>query len=67
VPFIDVVKAATPFLRFTTLGLTVLLLGQLCFAANLARLVVAALDSVWRPACAAMGCCGESLNAGVKP
>ena len=67
VPFLDAVKS--PFLAVAAAGLLVLILGQLAFAANLARLLLAVCEPVCRSLCSQVCGCGteESSKAEVKP
>lgn len=67
VALLDVVKGTAPFLGLSTLGFTLLLLGQCCFALNLVKLLRAACDAFCRPLCEQVcGCGGSAANAGVK-
>jgi cytochrome c oxidase cbb3-type subunit 1 len=66
VPFMDVVRGTVPFVGFSTLGVLLLLVGQLALVANLAGLLRAFLTPICQSFCAE--CCGgvPAAKAGVK-
>jgi cytochrome c oxidase cbb3-type subunit 1 len=64
VPFLTVVKGTTPFVGLSTLGTTLLLLGQVCFLVQLGRLLRATCDTVCRPLWVFLGCCSPAKAGG---
>jgi len=66
VPFMDVVRKTVPFVGLSTLGVLLLLIGQLAFLANLAGLLRAFIKPMLQSVCAE--CCGGAAvaKAGVK-
>ncbi len=67
VPFLDAVKS--PWLIVATLGLAVLIVGQVAFAANLVKLLRAVCEPVCRSLCSQVCGCGtdSAAKAEVKP
>jgi cytochrome c oxidase cbb3-type subunit 1 len=66
VPFLNVMRGTIPFVGLSTLGVLLLLVGQLAFVANLAGLLRAFLAPLCQAFCA--DCCGwvPAAKAGVK-
>jgi cbb3-type cytochrome oxidase subunit 1 len=56
VPFMEVVRGTVPFVGLSTLGVLLLLAGQLAFVANLAGLLRTFLTPICQSICAE--CCG---------
>ena len=67
VPFIDVARKTVPFVGLSTLGVLLLLLGQLAFLANLAGLLRAFLAPICQSFCSECCGCAPVAKAGVKP
>jgi cytochrome c oxidase cbb3-type subunit 1 len=67
VPFMEVVRGTVPFVGLSTLGVLLLLVGQIAFVANLAGLLRAFLAPFCQTLCAE--CCGwvPAAKAGAKP
>jgi cytochrome c oxidase cbb3-type subunit 1 len=57
IPFLTIMKGTIPFVGVTTLGLTVLMLGQIAFALNLGRLLRVFCEPICKEFCAEVcGC-----------
>lgn len=66
VPFINIVTGTVPFVGMSTLGVLLLLIGQCCFVANLAKLLCAFCEPIGRAFCAEYCDCAPVAKAGVK-
>jgi cytochrome c oxidase cbb3-type subunit 1 len=67
VPFMTVVRGTVPFVGLSTLGVLLLLVGQLAFVANLAGLLRVFLAPMCQSFCADYCGCVPAAKAGVKP
>jgi cytochrome c oxidase cbb3-type subunit 1 len=66
VPFLVIVKGTIPFVGMATLGLLLLLIGQIAFAFNLGQLLRLFCEPICRQFCAEICGCGPVAKAGVK-
>jgi cytochrome c oxidase cbb3-type subunit 1 len=66
VPFLLIVKGTIPFVGMSTLGLLLLLVGQITFALNLSRILRTFCEPICREFCAEICGCGPVAKAGVK-
>ena len=66
VPFLSVVKGTIPFVGLSTLGVMLLLIGQLAFLANLVQLLRAFGEPICRSVCAEYCGCAPVAKAGAR-
>ena len=66
VPFMEIVRGTVPFIGMSTLGLLLLLVGQLAFLANLVQLIRAFVTPIAQSVCANLCGCAPVAKAGVK-
>ena len=64
VPFMDVVRGTVPFVGLSTMGVLLLLIGQLVFLTNYFKLLCALTGPMVRAVCAV--CCGSTAKPGVR-
>lgn len=64
IPFMDVVRGTVPFVGLSTLGVLLLLVGQLAFLANFVKLLRGLIQPMVASICAE--CCGGSAKSGVR-
>ena len=64
VPFMDVVRKSVPFVGLSTLGVLLLLIGQLAFLANFLQLVKAYIEPICRSICAEYCGCAPAVKGG---
>jgi hypothetical protein len=62
----DVVRGTVPFIGLSTLGVLLLLVGQIAFVANLAGLLRAFLAPICQAFCGECCGCVPAAKAGVK-
>lgn len=64
IPFMDVVRGTVPFVGLSTLGVLLLLVGQLAFLTNFVKLLRGLIQPMAAAFCAE--CCGGSAKSGVR-
>lgn len=64
IPFMDVVRGTVPFVGLSTLGVLLLLIGQLAFLSNYVGLLRGLIRPMVNAFCAE--CCGSSSKTGVR-
>ena len=65
-PFMDVVRGTVPFVGLSTLGVLLLLIGQLAFLTNYFKLLRAFVEPMVRAVCAVCCGCGSTAKSGVR-
>jgi len=66
VPFMDVVRGTVPFVGLSTLGVLLLLIGQLLFLSNYLKLLRAFAEPMVRAVCSVCCGCGSTAKPGVR-
>lgn len=64
IPFMDVVRGTVPFVGLSTLGVLLLLVGQLAFLSNFLKLLCGLIKPLAGSFCAE--CCGGAAKSGVR-
>lgn len=64
IPFMDVVRGTVPFVGLSTLGVLLLLVGQLAFLSNFLKLLCGLIKPLAGSFCAE--CCGAAAKPGVR-
>lgn len=62
IPFMDLVRGTVPFVGLSTLGVLLLLIGQLAYLSNFLKLIRAFVEPILRSVCAE--CCGGDAKSG---
>ena len=66
VPFMNVVRGTVPFVGLSTMGVLLLLIGQLVFLTNYFKLLCAFTAPMVRTVCAVCCGCGSTAKSGVR-
>ena len=65
-PFIEVVRKTVPFVGLSTMGVLLLLIGQVVFLTNHIKLLCALVEPMLRAVCAEYCGCGSATKSGVR-